>query len=192
MSKCFIAGCGPSLNRVEAAKIDAPVLAINESFLVLPTGKGLAHVIDDPDALEKLASNLRGQLYTRLVQFSTPGHIQGRTVYPPDEWRSNSALSTALWAALVMGFDEIHLLGIDLMDDGEDTHFYGKRENDPTGDRSVWYDAVLDDLRKIGVDLVKAGIEVFSHCPDSPVNEIFPFVKGVYLETSTSSVGRQD
>ncbi len=178
--RCFIIASGPSLNEFDLTLLkNRHTIGLNRSFLKYPDTK--YHCVFDYRLFEMYEKELKNSRYLFTLEdrpFGIPIKLLGTKGFSWDLCEgiySGYTISYfGLQLAIYLGFKEIYFLGLDLNNDGENTHFFGYDYNSKDHNTSE-YPKMIECFVNIKDELVKRDIKVFNCSPNSKLT-CFPYM----------------
>ena len=165
--RCFILASGPSLSELDLSPLNRRLtIGLNRSFLAFENS--YYHCVFDHRLFELYEKELKSSRFLFTIEdrpFGIPLHLLGTNGF---SWDLNEGIYSgytisyfALQLAIYMGFKEIYFLGLDLQNQGENTHFFGFDYNSKNHDTSQ-YPKMLNSFEKISETLKTRGIKVYN------------------------------
>lgn len=180
--RCFILACGPSLLEVEPLKLAKEFkISVNHAIYRFPESQ-YSVIGDLKNGLEINTGD------SVLFSSSEPQHIPG-SIYMKDlghlpgwSWDlekgayfGHTTSYLALQIASYLGFNPIYLVGLDLKDHKELTHFYGNREWQAKHARRVLFDAMANSFEWAYENELKGRKQIFNCSKESRLT-CFPYI----------------
>jgi hypothetical protein len=176
----YIIGGGPSLRDFNFhGLLGSKVIAINKAIYAYPAAEVLywtdsrfyTWYKNDIDQLGCLKYTLKtGSQYTDDIQILRKGATHGLEEPTDTLAHGNNSGYAAINLAYHLGAKRIILLGFDMMNDGDDSHFHDGYPTRGTGDR-VYRDKFLPGFKSLAASLKKKGVIVLNASPYSRLND---------------------
>jgi hypothetical protein len=176
----FIIASGPSLEGLDLSPLDRRLtIGLNRSFMAYPNS--YYHCVFDHRLYDLYPEELKKSRFLFTLEdrpFGIPLKYLGADGF---SWDLEEGIYSgytisyfALQLAVYMGFKEIYFLGLDLANNPEKTHFFGKDFPSVSHDTTA-YPKMRDSFERICPELKKKGIKVYNCSPVSTL-ECFPYI----------------
>jgi predicted peroxiredoxin len=177
---CFIISSGPSLNDLNLEPLTRRLtFGLNRSFLTHE--KSYYHSAFDLRLFDLYPEQLRNSRYLFTLEdrpFGIPLHLLGVKGW---SWNLEKGIYSgytisyfALQLAVYMGFKEIYFLGLDLLNNKENTHFFGTDFHSIDHD-STEFPKMRKSFEDVAPMLKEAGVNIYNCSPVSTLT-CFPYV----------------
>ena len=170
--RCFIIASGPSIKDLDLEPLKRRLtIGLNRSFMAFENS--YYHCVFDHRLFELHTEELKKSRILFTLEdraFGIPLTLLGTNGF---SWDLEEGIYSgytisyfALQLAVYMGFKEIFFLGLDLKNDGDNTHFFGHDYNSKNHDNTE-YPKMLHSFDKISATLKTRGIKVYNCSKES-------------------------
>ncbi len=180
----YIIGGGPSLNNFDFRTLTGKkTIAINKAVIYHPTadilywtdGRFYTWFKNEVDNYKGLKFALKpGSLYTNDIKILRKGKPHGLEEDPQTLSHGFNSGYAAINLAYHLGAKRIILLGFDMTNDGNQTHFHDGYPTRAAGNR-IYEDKFLPGFKQLSSEIKNKGIGVYNASPHSRLKD-FPII----------------
>ena len=183
-NRCFILACGPSLLDCSEDQLKGEKkIAVNHAIQRFPSSQ--YSVIADPKCYNEIGPT-NNILFSASYPFRIPNSYYSKDLGNRPGWSwdltkgvhiGHTSTYMALQLAVWVGFSPIILLGLDLYDTDDRTHYYGKRspKQQATLSRENLHNAMRESFEWAEENELKGSIEIYNASMTSKM-QTYPFV----------------